>query len=239
MRAIYMTMRHHKAIISYTYTLALETKHSTTTMAKGIPAICYYLVAVLATYPSTSDAFSIHSSSSSSCSRTIAPVSARREQNVVDTQTIVEAAHISTRIQHRRRRQAPSVALCSSSSTGTLYSADDNDAPMVWLFTKEGCPKTATVVEMLSSLRADFPHDLEAVDICDDENRATWFSMYQDDTPVLHMDDDYWAKNGDLTESEARSAFEECLLGNFKAREGEPDADGGDGMEAAMHVGRA
>jgi glutaredoxin-related protein len=110
---------------------------------------------------------------------------------------------------------------------------------MVWLFTKEGCPKTAPVVELLSSLRADYPHDLEAVDICDDENRATWFSMYQDDLPVLHMDDDYWAKNGDLTESEARSAFEEFRSGNFKARKGEPDADGGDGMEAAMHVGRA
>lgn len=191
-------------------------------MARRVLTICFYLATALAT---TIDAFSVHPSG------TIARAAGSRRGEGV-------AAVCSNDIFPQRQRRSPPSAVLYS-STGTLYSADDDDAPMVWLFTKEGCPKTAPVVELLSSLRADYPHDLEAVDICDDENRATWFSMYQDDLPVLHMDDDYWAKNGDVTESDARSAFEEFRSGNFKARTGEPDAEGGDGMEAAMHVGRA
>lgn len=170
---------------------------------------CY--LAVLLTTCLSSDAFTIH------------PSSATSTQKSGQQRALIHV--VATR--------APT-ALCSA--TGTLYSANDDDAPMVWLFTQEGCSKTAKVVEMLTALKSEYPHDLEAVDICDEDNRATWFSMYKDDLPILHMDDDYWSKNGDVTEEEARQAFEEFNAGTFKAREGEPDAEGGDGMEAASHV---
>ena len=48
---------------------------------------------------------------------------------------------------------------------------------------------------MLKEAMDEFPHTLEAVDITDADN-AEWFSKYKYDIPVLHVNGQYWAKNG-------------------------------------------
>eukprot|EP00542_Grammatophora_oceanica_P008457 CAMPEP_0194053110 /NCGR_PEP_ID=MMETSP0009_2-20130614/48319_1 /TAXON_ID=210454 /ORGANISM="Grammatophora oceanica, Strain CCMP 410" /LENGTH=148 /DNA_ID=CAMNT_0038701019 /DNA_START=100 /DNA_END=547 /DNA_ORIENTATION=+ len=106
--------------------------------------------------------------------------------------------------------------------TGTIYSSDEVDAPTVRLFTKEGCTLCDKVKDVLTDLRTEYPHNLEAVDITDDEH-ADWFSKYKYDIPVLHVGSEYWAKHR-ISERDARDGLNEAKTGTFLARTGEPDA---------------
>lgn len=109
-----------------------------------------------------------------------------------------------------------------SSVTGTIYSTTEEDAPIVRLFTKEGCTLCDKVKEKLELLRDEIPHSLEAVDITDDEH-VIWYEKYKYDIPVLHVGRDYWTKHR-ITSVEAREGLCEAKNGSFKRRSGEPDA---------------
>ncbi len=97
-----------------------------------------------------------------------------------------------------------------------------NNIPNIKLFTKEGCTLCDKVKDVLSEIRNDYPHSLYAVDITDDDKQV-WFEKYKYDIPVLHMDDVYWAKHR-LTKEEAIQGIEEAVGGEFKVRQGDPDA---------------
>mmetsp|Transcript_18894 Transcript_18894/g.27953 ORF Transcript_18894/g.27953 Transcript_18894/m.27953 type:complete len:161 (+) Transcript_18894:373-855(+) len=109
-----------------------------------------------------------------------------------------------------------------SSVTGTIYSAMEKDAPIVRLFTKEGCTLCDKVKETLESLRDEIPHSLEAVDITDSEH-TIWHDKYKYDIPVLHVGEHYWTKHR-VTSDEARKSLCQARSGSFKRRSGEPDA---------------
>lgn len=109
-----------------------------------------------------------------------------------------------------------------SSVSGTIYSVPEQNAPTVRLFTKEGCTLCDKVKETLESLRDEFPHSLEAVDITDDDNKI-WYGKYKYDIPVLHVGEQYWIKHR-ITVEEAKQGLYEAKLGSFKRRSGEPDA---------------
>mmetsp|Transcript_24599 Transcript_24599/g.45914 ORF Transcript_24599/g.45914 Transcript_24599/m.45914 type:complete len:219 (-) Transcript_24599:2226-2882(-) len=110
-----------------------------------------------------------------------------------------------------------------ASVTGTAYSTDDPDAPVVVLYTKEGCTLCDKVKDVLKSLpQNEFPHSLEQVDITDQEH-VGWYDKYKYDIPVLHINNKYWTKHR-LDQVEAKTALTEALEGTFEPRSGEPDA---------------
>jgi hypothetical protein len=87
--------------------------------------------------------------------------------------------------------------VCFASVTGTIYSSsndkdddgkedDDPTAPMVRLFTKEGCTLCDKVKDVLLELRPLHPHSLEQIDITDPEHEM-WYDKYKYDIPVLHV----------------------------------------------------
>jgi glutaredoxin len=113
------------------------------------------------------------------------------------------------------------------SVTRVVYEAagatDGNlNAPVVKLFTKDGCTLCDKVKEVLVNLRTDLPHTLEQVDITDPEHEMSW-NKYKYDIPVLFVNDQYWTKHR-LNEEEARQALIEASQGKFVSRRGEPDA---------------
>lgn len=116
------------------------------------------------------------------------------------------------------------------SVSGTVYEAADkgqSDASMipvtVKLFTKEGCTLCDRVKDILSNLRTEFPHKLEAVDITDADQR-TWWDKYKYDIPVLHLNGHYWTKHR-LTKELAVSGIVACREGRFQSpRNDEPNA---------------
>jgi len=119
-------------------------------------------------------------------------------------------------------RAARAVGSRCFSVGGPIWGADDAGAPVVSLYTKEGCTLCDEAVAVLSGLRPQAPHSLVAVDITDAENKA-WFERYKYDIPVLHVNGAYWAKHR-LTEAEARAALAEARDGAFMERPGQPDA---------------
>ena len=125
------------------------------------------------------------------------------------------------RISRRTRRYITNDDEERISVTGTVYSAD-NGAPIVTLFTKDGCTLCDKVKDVLVSLKTELPHSLSAVDITDAEHEM-WFSKYKYDIPILHIDGQYWTKHR-LDEDEARDGLQLAIQGDFLPRDGEPDA---------------
>ena len=69
-----------------------------------------------------------------------------------------------------------------ASVTGTEYEAGVANAPVVKLFTKEGCTLCDKVKDVLVDVKEAHPHTLQRVDITDPEH-TYWFSKYQYDIP--------------------------------------------------------
>lgn len=66
-----------------------------------------------------------------------------------------------------------------ASVTGTVYEAVQPDAPVVTLFTKEGCTLCDKVKDVLVDLRESHDHVLRQVDITD-EAHSEWFDKVCD-----------------------------------------------------------
>jgi glutaredoxin len=109
-----------------------------------------------------------------------------------------------------------------ASVTGTAYTSENHEAPVVRLFTKEGCTLCDKVKDVLMDIRDDHPHSLEQVDITDPEHKD-WFSKYKYDIPVLHIGEQYWMKHR-IDVEEAKEDLTEALEGRFVERQGQPDA---------------
>lgn len=109
-----------------------------------------------------------------------------------------------------------------ASVTGPVYTATDADAPLVRLFTKEGCSLCDTVKDVLQEIRQEHPHSLTAVDITDSEHSMYW-DRYKYDIPVLHMDQLYWTKHR-ITREQAIEGLIAFKSGSFESPRGEPDA---------------
>jgi thiol-disulfide isomerase/thioredoxin len=109
-----------------------------------------------------------------------------------------------------------------ASVTGTVYTVQDEGAPVVSLFTKDGCTLCDKVKDILISVRDDNPHSLEAVDITD-ADKTDIYDKYKYDIPVLHVNGQYWAKHR-ITADEAVQGIMEAKEGNFNSPSGEPDA---------------
>jgi thiol-disulfide isomerase/thioredoxin len=123
----------------------------------------------------------------------------------------------------RQHVQVAAVTRCwMASVSGTAYTSETKGTPTVKLFTKEGCTLCDKVKEVLVEMRDEYPHSLEQVDITDDGNED-WFSKYKYDIPVLHMGDRYWIKHR-MDVAEAKMGLTEATEGDFKSRDGEPDA---------------
>ena len=69
-----------------------------------------------------------------------------------------------------------------ASVTGTEYEASVAEAPIVKLFTKEGCTLCDKVKDILADVKETHPHTLRRIDITDEEH-AEWFSKYKYDIP--------------------------------------------------------
>jgi len=113
------------------------------------------------------------------------------------------------------------------SVTGTIYTAsntneDDSSRIVVKLFTKEGCTLCDKVKDVLTSIKEDEPHTLEAVDITDPEHEM-WWSKYKYDIPILHINDKYWVKHR-LDEAQAKEGLQQARDGTFVEQSGDPDA---------------
>jgi thiol-disulfide isomerase/thioredoxin len=109
-----------------------------------------------------------------------------------------------------------------ASVTGTAYSSEDADAPVVKLFTKEGCTLCDKAKDVLKGIQEEYPHSLERVDITD-AGHEEWFSKYKYDIPVLHVNNQYWIKHR-IEKEEAKSGLTMAREGKFSKRDGEPDA---------------
>ena len=109
-----------------------------------------------------------------------------------------------------------------ASVTGTAYTSDDTQAPLVTLFTKEGCTLCDKVKDLLTDLRTDHPHSLQLQDITDDAAQD-WFDRYKYDIPVLHLNGSYWIKHR-LTAEQAVEGLSACREGRFVSPQGEPNA---------------
>jgi hypothetical protein len=109
-----------------------------------------------------------------------------------------------------------------ASVTGTVYTVEDGGAPKVSLFTKEGCTLCDQVKDILVSVRDEFPHSLEAVDITD-ADKTDWYERYKYDIPVLHINGHYWIKHR-ITAEEAVRGMTKAKQGTFHSASGEPDA---------------
>lgn len=109
-----------------------------------------------------------------------------------------------------------------ASVTGTVYKAIDKDAPVVTLFTKEGCTLCDKVKDVLVDLRESHDHALTQIDITDDAH-SEWYDKYKYDIPVLHLNSKYWIKHR-LTTEEALEGFLAFKDGRFVSPLGEPNA---------------
>lgn len=109
-----------------------------------------------------------------------------------------------------------------ASVTGRVYTSEDTSAPIVKLFTKEGCTLCDKVKDVLMEVRDAHPHSLEQIDITDDVHQE-WYSKYKYDIPVLHLNDKYWIKHRTTVE-EATEGLLQAKSGTFAERNGEPDA---------------
>jgi len=109
-----------------------------------------------------------------------------------------------------------------ASVTGTVYNSEDESAPKLVLFTKEGCTLCDKVKNVLMELQADHPHSLEQIDITDDGHEE-WFSKYKYDIPVLHLNGKFWIKHRTTIE-QASEGLIQAKEGTFEERLGEPDA---------------
>ena len=81
-----------------------------------------------------------------------------------------------------RRVSLPSTTRRGASVTGTVYQAVEANAPVVTLFTKEGCTLCDKVKDVLADLRQSHDHSLTQVDITDKEH-VEWFDKYKYDIP--------------------------------------------------------
>ncbi|GKY93641.1 hypothetical protein MPSEU_000331500 [Mayamaea pseudoterrestris] len=128
---------------------------------------------------------------------------------------------------HRDQEKRQSARLfCSSSNsvTGIAYTAkhDDEDAPVVTLFTKEGCTLCDKVKDVLIDLQQSHPHSLQLQDITDDD-ATDWYAKYKYDIPVLHLNGKYWIKHR-LTVEQAVRGLADGRIGKFTSPVGEPNA---------------
>lgn len=120
------------------------------------------------------------------------------------------------------RQLRTSAVAARTSKTGTVYTSDDHGdgAPVVELYTKEGCTLCDDAAEVLRAARGNRPHTLKLVDITDDCN-AAWFTRYQYDIPVLHVAGQYWTKHR-ISAAEAEAGLAEASTGEFGFRSGQP-----------------
>ena len=108
--------------------------------------------------------------------------------------------------------------------TGNACRGDDNKV-QVTLFTKEGCTLCDKVKDILSDCREEIPHNLDLVDITDNEH-ANWHSKYKYDIPVLHVNGKYWLKHRTTLEEAKEGLLEAAQKGSdFQTRPGEPNAE--------------
>ena len=113
-----------------------------------------------------------------------------------------------------------------ASVTGVAYTGSDG-APLVEMYTKEGCTLCDEAKEVLMACRNEAPHSLHLVDITD-ADKSEWWDRYKYDIPVLHIERAYWTKHR-LTAAEALQAIAEAAelkaAGKpFEPRTGQPDA---------------
>jgi thiol-disulfide isomerase/thioredoxin len=135
----------------------------------------------------------------------------------------VVTSHSCSLFSRRQYSSSTSTAL-PASVTGTVYTVQDEGAPVVSLFTKEGCTLCDKVKDILISVRDDHDcqHSLEAVDITDTD-KTEIYEKYKYDIPVLHVNGQYWTKHR-ITAEEAVQGIKEAKEGNFNSPSGEPDA---------------
>ena len=123
-----------------------------------------------------------------------------------------------------RRRRVSTTRFCNRQSvSGEVYAASEAGAPVVKLYTKEGCTLCDTVKDILQECSSEEPHTLLAVDITDADKRE-WWSKYKYDIPVLHVNGQYWTKHR-LAEPDALEALKAAREGTFKSPPGEPNAE--------------
>jgi thiol-disulfide isomerase/thioredoxin len=124
----------------------------------------------------------------------------------------------------RRHYSSSTSTALPASVTGTVYTVQDEGAPRVSLFTKEGCTLCDKVKDILISVRDDndCPHSLEAVDITD-ADKTDIYDKYKYDIPILHISGQYWTKHR-ITAEEAVQGITEAKEGRFNSPSGEPDA---------------
>jgi Glutaredoxin-like domain (DUF836). len=112
-----------------------------------------------------------------------------------------------------------------NSITGPVYSVESDskeDYPIVQLYTKEGCTLCDKVSDVLKSVREEYPHSLEAIDITD-LDKTEFYDKYKWDIPVLHINGKYWTKHK-LDVKEAVDALTRATNGEFEEQRGEPNA---------------
>lgn len=131
--------------------------------------------------------------------------------------------HLRPMILHTTTRRTVSLPTRHGASvTGTVYEAVEANAPVVTLFTKEGCTLCDKVKAVLVDLRESHDHSLLQVDITD-ESHAEWFDRYKYDIPVCHLNSKYWIKHR-LTTEQAQEGFEALKEGRFESPPGQPNA---------------
>jgi hypothetical protein len=111
--------------------------------------------------------------------------------------------------------QSPQQRRLLASVTGPIYDDDDDEGNNetgdqihridITLFTKEGCSLCDAAVDVLRSVRTEYPHALHAIDITD-VGQIFYWDRYKYDIPVFHIDGQYWAKHR-LTADQARAAL--------------------------------
>jgi thiol-disulfide isomerase/thioredoxin len=121
-----------------------------------------------------------------------------------------------------KRKSQPLQRALFASVTGTAYTCNDPNAPVVTLFTKEGCTLCDKVKDVLKSIQEEQPHSLEQVDITD-KDQEDIFLKYKYDIPVLKVNNQFWIKHR-IDQDEARNGLLKAREGNFKELGGEPDA---------------
>jgi len=134
----------------------------------------------------------------------------------------ISAAPAATRAFHPQAAVTQPASRLFASVSGVSYSAESEAAPTVKLFTKEGCTLCDKVKDVLQTVREEYPHTLEQVDITDADNEV-WFSKYKYDIPVLHLEDSYWIKHR-MDEEDAKAGLKQAYDGEFVEQRGEPDA---------------
>ena len=82
--------------------------------------------------------------------------------------------------------------------------------------------QSPSYLQVLQSLRSEYPHTLEAIDITDPD-KIHIYDKYKYDIPVLHINNVYWTKHK-LSEPDAVVAFCQVQDGTFVEAIGDPDA---------------